>query len=970
MRGVRVQFGSALLMILTAAAVLSAVLNLQQQRRFRLPDDGVTWVERRGVVEALHVVASSPGDMAGLRTGDTVLGINGAAIQAAGDVSKVLVGLGPWSRASYLVRRDGAEFQVTVIVGEVAPDPALYYQYLVGAAYLAVGLFVYFRRGTAPRALHFYVLCLASFVLSTFHYTGKLNNFDKLMYFGNVGAGLLAPAIFVHFCLAFPQRAGGWRRRLGIWLSYLPAALLGAAFVGASSGTLEVAIPQVELRWLLDRLALAFLTAMYVAGAVILVAAQRRCPDPIGRQQLKWLRHGAVLGIAPFAAFYAVPYLLGAVPGPQARLAVLSLLLIPLMWAWAVVRYRLMDVDVIFQQGYVYTLATLCVLGLFAGLILTLGKFEELGPSAAAALILLLAFIFQPIRNWIQEQMDRRVFYKDRYDYRRTLIEFVRDLSSETDLGAMLSSVGDRLMRTVSISRLAFFLREEEGDAFRLEQVVGTTPPADAALDLSFLDPRPQRPYLFFEDTRGLLDARLKEWPASIRHTLAGLDLAYYLPCTVRGRTIAYLGASRTQEGDFLSSDDLELLVTVSGYIGIAIENARLYRSLEQKVEEFERLKEYSQNIVESINVGILAVDFEDHVESWNAQMEALTGIERAAAVGRPLGELLPADLVEQLTALEGACGIHHVYRFPLRRNVVSKVIELPLRGPNGRGQAAAVPPVAAAPEVLPREVVVNIAVAPLVTREMSHIGRLIIFDDVTEREELERRLVQADKLSSIGLLAAGVAHEVNTPLAVISTYAQMLAKQISGDEQKARLLEKIARQTFRASEIVNSLLSFSRVSPTAFDEVGLNRVIEETLVLVEHQMAQCGIRVELDLEGHLPAVRANVGKLQQVFLNLFLNARDAMESGGTLRIETRSDGEAVRIEVADTGAGIPAENLGRIFDPFFTTKAGRKGTGLGLSVTYGIVREHGGRIEVASQPGQGTCFQIDFPAARKVAHA
>ncbi len=138
-----------------------------------------------------------------------------------------------------------------------------------------------------------------------------------------------------------------------------------------------------------------------------------------------------------------------------------------------------------------------------------------------------------------------------------------------------------------------------------------------------------------------------------------------------------------------------------------------------------------------------------------------------------------------------------------------------------------------------------NLAIAPLVSKDMQQIGRLIIFDDITDRDELERRLVQADKLSSIGLLAAGVAHEVNTPLAVISTYAQMLAKQISGDEQKSKLLDKIAKQTFRASEIVNSLLSFSRTSPTEFVEVDLNKVIQETLTLMEHQLEKSARRSE-----------------------------------------------------------------------------------------------------------------------------
>ena len=136
-----------------------------------------------------------------------------------------------------------------------------------------------------------------------------------------------------------------------------------------------------------------------------------------------------------------------------------------------------------------------------------------------------------------------------------------------------------------------------------------------------------------------------------------------------------------------------------------------------------------------------------------------------------------------------------------------------------------------------------NIAVAPLVSRDLEQIGRLIIFDDITDRAELERRLVQADKLSSIGLLAAGVAHEVNTPLAVISTYAQMLAKQISGDEQKSRCSKRSRKQTFRASEIVNSLLNFSRTSPTELVEVDLNKVIRETLALLEHQLHEGGRR-------------------------------------------------------------------------------------------------------------------------------
>jgi signal transduction histidine kinase len=268
----------------------------------------------------------------------------------------------------------------------------------------------------------------------------------------------------------------------------------------------------------------------------------------------------------------------------------------------------------------------------------------------------------------------------------------------------------------------------------------------------------------------------------------------------------------------------------------------------------------------------------------------------------------------------------------------------------------------------LAEERMLNIAIAPLVSRESEHIGRLILFQDVTERTELERRLMQTDKLTSIGVLAAGVAHEVNTPLAVISSYSQILAKQLADDEKKAGILDKIAKQTFRASEIVNSLLSFSRTATTSFQSVGLHSVIDETLVLIGPQLQKARIETDKGFANALPTIRGNSGKLQQVLLNLFLNARDAMPEGGRLRVETTFDADHVFVRVTDTGLGIPPEIASRIFDPFYTTKVPGKGTGLGLSISYGIIREHGGIIEVASRLGEGTTFTITLPREPKTA--
>jgi two-component system NtrC family sensor kinase len=233
----------------------------------------------------------------------------------------------------------------------------------------------------------------------------------------------------------------------------------------------------------------------------------------------------------------------------------------------------------------------------------------------------------------------------------------------------------------------------------------------------------------------------------------------------------------------------------------------------------------------------------------------------------------------------------------------------------------------------------------------------------------MEEQMTQTEKLTSLGLLAAGVAHEVNTPLAVISNYIQMLAKQMPGDDPRHAIIEKIVKQTFRASEIVNNLLNFSRTGAAELADIDVNRVVEETLSLVAHPLKTSQIHVVKQLGETLPAVRGSANKLQQVFLNLFLNARDAMPAGGMLEVRTAAHNGSVEIEVADTGAGIPREHIHRIFDPFFTTKASGRGTGLGLSVSYGIIKEHAGKIDVRSTPGKGTSFHVEFPAVGKAVH-
>ena len=929
-RDYRIRFTAGFLALLTAAVVTLAWINFRKQGQFVVPDDGVAWVESHGGIVAERVVANGPGARAGIQRGDKVVGVEGQPITRISQLTQQMYRRGAYFSINYSLIRGSISFEVkpTLDAAQRSSDNWLRF---IAIIYLGIGLYVLFRRWTGPGSTHFYIFCLVSFVFHAFHFSGKLNSFDWVIYWGNVAANMLQPVLLLHFVLTFPEKNDVIDRH-----RWLIPSLYAPGFLLLAYHALAFAFSRASqtLLWQVDRLWMAYLVLYFISASLVLVHSYKNASRPILRHQLKWLTRGTVLAVAPFAVLYALPFILAA---PRIDASVLSLGILPLTFGYAIFRYKLMDVDLIFKRGMAYTLAAVAIAAAYITVIALVGivvnrRIPSAGTTGLVLAIAITALLADPLRKWIQDRLDR-LFYRARYDYRETLIEFGRELSAETDLDKMLTAVIDRLSRTLLVDRMAIFIASnEQPESFALAKSFGMQ--QTSRLDLSFLTvsrPETGEGHLFFENTHFVP----KESP-SAQETITRLDLNYYIPCRAQKTVVAYLGLGKTTDGDYLSSEDVELLETLAGYLAIAIQNGRLYASLEQKVTQYERLKDFNENIVESINVGVLAVDLQDRVESWNSQMEVMYALPRWQALTRPINAIFPPEFVSEFARVRQSPGIHNLYKFRLAV-------------PTGETRT------------------VNVAIAPLVTKKFSVVGRLIIMDDITERVDLEAQLSQADKLSSIGLLAAGVAHEVNTPLAVISSYAQMLSKQLQGDEQKSGVLEKITRQTFRASEIVNNLLNFSRTSGAEFTEVDVNRVILDTLSMLEHQFKIAKVRVHDELSSHLPAIQGNAGRLQQVFLNLFLNAKDAMPGGGTLKIVT-SNGDGVSVTVSDTGGGIAQEHIQRIYDPFFTTKndGQRRGTGLGLSVTYGIIQEHAGKIRVESSPEEGTTFYLDFPLLRK----
>jgi two-component system, NtrC family, sensor kinase len=928
-----------LLAVFTVAAAVLASLNFIQESGYQSPTDGVVWVEAAGGLRAQRVAPEGAGDRAGLKTGDLMVRADDRAVPRWAALAEEMIRTKVYNTINYTVMRDGVRIEVPVILDAQSRNFNQGFR-LIALVYLGIGLYVLFRRWTAPHSTHFYIFCLVSFVLYSFKYTGKLDGLDQAIYWGNILAEGLQPALFLHFALAFANER---RRPRLMSLVYLP----GMFVVGLRMMAIWQWSATEVLRHRLDQIGTGYAAAFYVLAAIVLFVSYKRTTAPLRRQQLKWLTRGTFVAVTPFALLYAIPYLADIqVPDLVTTLAVISLVFLPLTFSWAIVRYRMMDTDLIFKRGVTYTLATASLVGLYFGLVAIAAevvrkRLPNAGAWGVIAAIVITAQLFDPLKRRIQDRVDR-VFDRKRYDYRQTLIEFGRGLNSQTDLKALLNAIVDRLPRTLLVTRIAVFLAEETRGKFALAAGHGLPPSVferGRVLDVGFLDfDQPDAgSHIFLENPQHALHLTERE-----RRAAALLDLNYYLPCRVQDRAIAVIGLGRTADGDFLSSEDVELLESLASYIGIAIQNARLYASLEEKISEYERLKEFNENIVESINVGILAVDLEDRIDSWNSQMEVMYALPRAEALHQPLSNVFPAALMEAYERATTESGVHNLYKFRLETRT-------------GEVRTA------------------NIAIAPLVSRDFTTVGRIILVDDITDRTELEAQLSQAEKLSSIGLLAAGVAHEVNTPLAVISSYTQMLTKQVRGDARLAPLLEKITQQTFRASEIVNGLLNFSRTGTTEFRETDLNAIIRDTLTLVEHQFKTAQVQLDASLLPDLPPILGNAGKLQQVFLNLFLNAKDAMAGGGTLRIATETNGH-VSVAISDTGSGISPEHVQRIYDPFFTTKSTpkegqRRGTGLGLAVTYGIIQEHAGKIHVESQVGEGTTFYLEFPMLRKAAH-
>jgi len=957
--------------LLIAAALLAAAGALNFAQRWKHtspPTDGIKWGQTTNGIVAQDVdpnsnVGRSP--TLSIHPGDVLRGIkpegeNFQEFARVEDIGIFLEEAGVGGHLVYLIERPSYPEETRWKEADVYPEAVstwkthdLYINF-IGLIYLFVGLFVLFKQGgRAPFVTHFAALCLTAFVFHFYKSTTQYEDLDLAIAFLDTAAYILFAPLLVHFCARYPvpQQIIN-KRRWSIYLIYAPAAVL--IILAALLYNITTLTPPSRLPFS-DKFIDGFYVALFVhfmlgilTGAALLVRTFVKSEAAVVRQQLKWVVWGSALAVTPFTLLYAIPYIFGIrTENWMTDVAVIPLVLIPLTFGNSVVRYRLMDVDIVVRRAAVYALTTVAIALMIGAVVYAAGLYalvgevsiNELTLRVAGAVVAMTAIVMiaAPIKKYLHERTDR-LFYGERYDMRNGLLDFGRTLSATTALDPLLNALISRLQQVLNVNRVAIFIEDPNAPAgYRVARALG--------LATAMIVPPDFQEMI---RTRSAETGVVRADDLDLVPQTAGFvrrALHYYVPCVVRGRMVAVIGLGRSADGALLSSEDVEILRTVSGYVAVAIENSLLYQEQQERAAELELLKELNESIVESINVGLLAVDLEGRITHCNSALEEMLGVYRDEAIGKNVEELFAEDFTETLQQVLGSAKWHLM---ELRR-----IYKLHTASSTGRS------------------LVLNIALAPLQADKQGRTGALVVLEDVTARMRLEEQLQQREKLSSIGLLAAGVAHEVNTPLTGVSSYTQMLLGMLPETDPKHALLQKVRRQADRASDIVNNLLNFSRTGgATEFTELSINQVLDDTLQLLEPQLRRNLIEIVRHYNPDIPKAYGNAVKLQQIFTNLILNARDAIPEGGRIMLSTSSnDEDMLTVEVSDTGIGIAPENVAKIYDPFYTTKGVGRGTGLGLAVSYGIVQEHSGHIAVESTPGKGTTFRITLPTVNARAH-
>ncbi len=892
-------------MLTAGGAVLLAFLSFTRKVE-TFTRAGFLYERSRGELIVTGIEPGGAAAVSGLAPGDRILLADG---QRAVSLDRPEWSLARKPFPHLLVVRRGDLDIHEVRLGKPAAliDKLYLFLAFVGFLYLLIGLFT-LGRTRSRAAWVFLALCLTSFGVYVITPSGPPDLLYRASWFGDAFFRALLPALLLHFFLIFPRTAAP---RWLLALLYLPA---GAYLAGHL--TLLGAQRPANLLAGLERLTELWYAYFAIYGLAVLARLAgllRRRTDAESEKQVQWMGLGVAVGLAPFLLLSVIPRAFGLSSPLLSTLAVVSLVFIPLAFSYAILKWRLWDVEIFVREALATTAAV--VLGGMTFVLLntlldrTFEGMAEAGKNVIAfGSGLVLASLLVPVKKRITGVLER-IQYHDTYRSRRALYDIARDFATP---------------RTRSELASAIVKRVEEG----LHVVPGTL----------YLFEAPELP----ADERALLSQRLEgaevwhlrgaalgetEPPGLSRLHARGYRSFFALRCG--GTLVGALGVGHKDGRVPLSTEDEALLTAVMAQAGLAYENARLYGALAERLEEIRTLQQYQESVIRSSSSGILVLDGQDRVHSANPAFASLVGASESELLGRRFGEILRGVETGALDRASPEQTFEAKWTNPAQEERDLRLSISAFQGDPER--------------------------------------KVVLVDDVTDRLRAERALAERERLAALGVLAAGVAHEVNTPIAGLSSYAQLLLADTAPADPRYAILKKMERQTFRAAHLVNNLLEFARPRARASVRTDLREVIANAAESVETAFGARGVRLETSAGTAAVWVDGDPRDLEQVFVNLLTNARDASPDGGLVCWRLGVDGDRARVTVSDRGPGVTPEAGERLFQPFFTTKKSG-GTGLGLAISREIVRRHRGEIGLCAREGGGTDAWIELPLSRETA--
>jgi PAS domain S-box-containing protein len=657
------------------------------------------------------------------------------------------------------------------------------------------------------------------------------------------------------------------------------------------------------------------------------------------RLQLRYLLLGIVLGGAGATTTNLIVPLVWKISTYSVLGSYFTLLLVSFS-AHAIIRHRLMNIRLVVRRGSVYLIASIIAGGVFAAFLVFISSIMGVDrqdiPVATEVLVALgIAVAFQPLKAWIQGWLDRYL-YRESYNYQQIIREASRTIGSTLDLQTLLIYIAEVVRRTCHPDLISMFVREPGDLSFRLATRQGfgdattglpeTPIEATNALPVSLHSSR--KPLLRDELGRSANTSLARK---AIREltSLAG-DIA--LPMFSEQHLLGFILLGPKLSGDVYFDEDIELLSTLANQAAIAIKNAQLYRQVVV-------VNEYIENILRTMDSGVITIDYRGRVALCNSTAARLSGMSRERLTSLT-ADTLPSPLGSQLqqTLSDGN-----------PRSQVETVLP-------GEGE---------------RRTPLVCSTSALRDERGTIIGALVVFSDLSKIKELENEKRTAERLASFGSLVSGIAHEIKNPLVAIKTFAELLPERFSDTDFRDDFSKVVTTEIDRIDGLVGRLRGLAAPGLGTKTATDLREPISETLSLLRGQLEQKQITVQRTLGSSQALVSIDPAQAKQLFLNLFLNAIEAMTPGGQLTVTVarleRQDQPWIRVAISDTGPGIPDAIRAKIFDPFFTTKT--TGSGLGLAICRSIVDAHRGTIRAESvAPGVGTTILVEFPGPKALA--